>query len=85
MEQVTEMELIQALTEAAESESGDGYLTSSELQERTGWGKDKIRKNLRILARANQLDSQRVRRISMLTGDSYVAPGYKFVEPDGDS
>jgi len=78
--EITESQLIAALQEArAEARTPDGALTTQELAEELNWSGAKVRKRLRALKAAGQLEIVRVVREN-LAGAEQPLPGYRILD-----
>jgi hypothetical protein len=80
--QLTETELIELLTEQMqrENEPGhDGFFTMGEIAKIAGWGLAKTRRKMRQLHNNSQVVAKRVKRPNII-GDVSRVPGYKIVK-----
>lgn len=81
---VTEDDLLALLQREAVGEPGrDGSLTRREIQEKTGWGKNKTLKILRMLVQDGSVIVRRVPRVNIV-GDSHSPPGYRLDGEDSE-
>ena len=72
--------MIAALQEArAEARTPDGAMTTQELTEELGWSGAEVRRRLRALKAAGQLEIVRVVREN-LAGAEQPLPGYRILE-----
>lgn len=72
-------DLIAALEALAGEENDDGYRTTQELVEATGWSEDKVRKGLGALIRAKNAVCRSTPR-TYISGVTHPTPGYKLIK-----
>lgn len=85
-EEITELDVVQAIQDALAEQKKelDGYYTRRELQELTGWGRDKVRNKLRQIQAIDRLEVAK-KRVRNIAGTEQQIPAYRILpDEDGD-